>query len=131
MYKHTHPLWTPVMCLILFGCSSAGPSNFPAAQWEDITIEVQTRPTKIEQGMIEFLIIATRPPSRPVHNLLITISLDDSGNWIQAIQDGHMGVYRRSLMITNPKNNVLNVRIQYDNREATFHFPLNQNSDEA
>ncbi len=93
---------------------------------EDITIEVETRPARVEEGMIEFLIIATRQPRRPAHNLLVFISIDDTGAWTQAIQDGHMGVYRRALPITDPANNVLNVRIRYDDRERTLEFPLAQ-----
>lgn len=114
-------------CLfLLYGCGQESIAPYPPQMWEDITIEVETRPARVEEGMIEFLIIATRQPRRPAHNLLVFISIDDTGAWTQAIQDGHMGVYRRALPITDPANNVLNVRIRYDDRERTLEFPLAQ-----
>lgn len=76
--------------------------------------------------MVEFLIIANRPPRRPAHDLLVFISIDEDGAWQQAIQDGHMGVYRRALNVTDPENNVLNVRIRHDDRDSTLQFPLAQ-----
>ncbi len=114
-------------CLfLLYGCGGERVSAYPSQLWEDITIEIETRPARVEEGMIEFLVIATRQPRRPAHNLLVFISIDDTGAWQQAIQDGHMGVYRRALMITDPASNVLNVRIRYDDRERTLQFPLVQ-----
>lgn len=112
--------------LLLFGCGQGGVEPYPPQVWEDITVQVETRPARIEEGMIEFLVIATRPPRRPAHNLLVYISIDDTGAWTQAIQDGHLGVYRRALPVTDAENNVLNVRILYDNRESVLQFPLAQ-----
>lgn len=112
--------------LLLPGCGGSGIAPYPPQTFEDVVIEVQTRPARVEEGMIEFLVIASREPRRPAHNLLVYISIDDTGVWQQAIQDGHMGVYRRALAITDPVNNVLNVRIRYDDRERTLHFPLAQ-----
>lgn len=112
--------------LLLVACSGSSFAPYPPQVFEDVIIEVETRPARVEEGMIEFLVIATRQPRRPAHNLLIHISIDDTGVWQQAIQDGHMGVYRRALAVTDPVNNVLNVRIRYDDRERTLHFPLAQ-----
>lgn len=126
MFKADRILCTLLLCSLLSGCGGSGIAPYPPQIWEDLIIEVETRPARVEEGMIEFLIIASRQPRRPAHNLLVYISIDDAGAWIQAIQDGHMGVYRRALKVTDPENNVLNVRIRYDDRERTMHFPLAQ-----
>lgn len=126
MLKPDRILWALLVCVLLYGCGRDGISPYPPQIWEDLVIEVETRPARVEEGMIEFLIIASRQPRRPAHNLLVFISIDDTGVWQQAIQDGHMGVYRRALQVTDPENNVLNVRIRYDDRERTLRFPLVQ-----
>jgi hypothetical protein len=115
-----------LICVPLYGCGRDSIAPYPPQIWEDLIIQVETRPARVEEGMIEFLIIASREPRRPAHNLLVFISIDDTGAWQQAIQDGHMGVYRRALPVTDPENNVLNVRIRYDDRERIMHFPLAQ-----
>ena len=115
-----------LLATLVAACAREDASPYPKQSWEDITVEIQTRPLRIEQpGMIEFLVIATRSqPRGPAHNLLVTIRIDEEGNWHQAIQDGHLGVYRRALPVRDPKSDVLSVRIQYDNREGLLRFPL-------
>lgn len=121
-----HLTLAALIALLMAGCGGSGFAPYPPQMFEDVIIEVETRPARVEEGMIEFLIIASREPRRPAHNLLVFISIDDTGVWQQAIQDGHMGVYRRALAVTDPVNNVLNVRIRYDDRERILQFPLAQ-----
>ncbi len=126
MPKPCRILCVLLFCSLLYGCGREGIAPYPPQIWEDLIIEVETRPARVDVGMMEFLVIASRQPRRPAHNLLVFISIDDTGIWQQAIQDGHMGVYRRALQVTDPENNVLNIRIRYDDRERTMHFPLAQ-----
>lgn len=126
MFKPDHILWFLLITLLLYGCGRDGIAPYPPQMFEDVVVQIETRPARVEEGMIEFLVIATREPRRPAHNLLVYISIDDTGVWQQAIQDGHMGVYRRALAVTDPESNVLNVRIRYDDRERILHFPLAQ-----
>lgn len=98
----------------------------PAKTWEDITIQVETRPPLLEKGMNEFLVIATKTDKRPAHNLVVSLRINDSGPWHQAIQDGEVGVYRRAINTSMPKTDVLFVRLVRDNREGILEFPLGE-----
>lgn len=114
-----------VSLVLLAACAREDASPYPSQSWEDVVVGLETRPLRIDAaGMVEFLVIATRGPRRPAHNLLVTLRIDDEGNWHQAIQDGHLGVYRRALPVPDPERDVLSVRIQYDNREGILRFPL-------
>ncbi len=114
------------LCLILSACDSTPVPSMPAQTWEDVKIQVETRPSQISRGMNEFLIIASREGRKPVHNLIITLRINEEGRWNQAIQDGHVGVYRRAIAVGDPGTDVLYVRIERDNRQAILRFPLNE-----
>ena len=117
---------TAALLLLLSACSKDDIPRYPPQIWEDITVEVETRPTRITRGMIEFLVIATRPPRRPAHDLIVSIRINDKGKWHQAIQDGHVGVYRRAIFVNDPQRDVLVVKLQRDEREGILYFPLRQ-----
>ena len=79
--------------------------------------------------MNEFLIIASKDVkgrSIPVHDLIISLAINDTGQWQQAIQDGHVGAYRRAMRVTDPATDVLLVRIEQGNRSGILRFPLNE-----
>lgn len=125
MRNITHICCAALLAALMAACAREDASPYPPQSWEDVTVEIETRPLRIESaGMVEFLVIATRGPRRPAHNLLVTIRTDEAGNWHQAIQDGHLGVYRRALPVRDPASDVLWVRVQYDNREGILRFPL-------
>lgn len=121
-----------VCSLLLAGaCARDDASPWPPQKWEDITVRLETRPLRITSpGMVEFLVVATREPRGPAHNLLVYIRTDQGGKWHQAIQDGHLGVYRRALAVRDPATDVLEVRIEYDNRVGTMHFPIAVSADD-
>lgn len=113
------------LCLtvLLAACSSSAPA-FPPQTWEDVQIRIETRPPQLEKGMNEFLIIATRGKARPAHDLVVSLAINDMARWHQAIQDGHVGAYRRALRVTDPASDVLFVRIERDNRQGVLRLPL-------
>ena len=115
--------------LLLAACGSSVPS-FPVQKWEDVQIELQTRPPRLEPGMNEFLVIGTRG-ARPAHDLIVSLAINDTDRWQQAIQDGHVGAYRRAIKVPDPTNDVLFVRIEHDNRTGILRFPLNQQQQAA
>lgn len=111
--------------LLAGGCARDDASPWPEQRWEDIVIGLETRPLRITSpGMVEFLVVARREPRGPANNLLVNIRIDEEGRWRQAIQDGHLGVYRRAIAVEDPENDVLQVRIEYDNRTGILYFPL-------
>lgn len=114
-----------LLAMLLAACGSSGPS-FPPQTWEDVQIELETRPPRLEEGMNEFLVIATRGHARPAHDLLVSLAINNTDHWQQAIQDGHVGAYRRAMRVSDPASDVLFVRIEHDSREGILRFPLGE-----
>lgn len=95
----------------------------PPQQWEGMTFQVETRPPVVKPGMIEFLVLANRERRR-AHDLVVSIRIGTTGRWVQAIQDGHVGVYRRAIRVHDPASDKLNVHIRYGEKEIVLVFPL-------
>jgi hypothetical protein len=120
-----YKFYLALCCLVLTSCSGPIPS-LPPQSWADVQIEVQTRPSQAIAGMNEFIIIATREKRKVANNLLISLRINENGQWHQAIQDGHVGAYRKAMLVKNPQEDVLFVRIDYDDREGILAFPLKE-----
>src|SRR3569832_2590695 len=90
-----------LLATLLAACGNSGPA-FPPHTWEDVQIELETRPPRLEEGMNEFLVIATSGHARPAHDLVVSLSINNSDDWQQAIQDGHVGAYRRAMRDPKP-----------------------------
>ena len=116
----------PLLCLALLLTACGGPVPvLPAQTWEGIRINIETRPERLEKGMNEFLVIASKTDRNiPVHDLIISLAINDSGQWQQAIQDGHVGAYRRAMRVSDPASDVLLVRIEHGNQSGVLRFPL-------
>ncbi|MDX1250701.1 MAG: hypothetical protein IDH49_00315 [Gammaproteobacteria bacterium] len=108
--------------LMSCGVDNQAPS-MPSQTWKKIEVSVETRAGRA-RGMNEFLVITTRKPKRPVFDLVVSMRMSESDPWKQAIQDGHVGVYRRSLMVTDPATQTLFVHIKQKEEETVLRFPL-------
>lgn len=108
----------------LTGCPG-GAVISEAQQWKDLTFRVETRPPIVKPGMIEFLVLANRGERKRAHDLIVSIRIGESGKWRQAIQDGHVGVYRRALRVSNPDTEKLYVHVKHADEEKVLIFPLN------
>lgn len=115
-----------ILLALLTACSGTAPgARIPTQEWQNIVIEVQTRPEPIEPGMNEFLILATEERGRPVHDLVVSVRTRQNEPWHQAIQDGFSGVYRRAMDVAASDTEVA-VQIRRKETEETteLHFPL-------
>ena len=113
-----------LIAMILVACDSDPGSPIVSQHWKAVEIHVETRPSPPRPGMAEILIIATIPGGRPAYDLLISLRTANSDPWIQAIQDGHLGVYRRAAEIGIGERSVLQVKVQHDKDETVLSFPL-------
>lgn len=95
----------------------------PPQAWKEIKVEVETRPPQVTHGMNEFLVIAS-VGRRPAHDLIVSVQIMGSGRWQQSIQDGDVGVYRRSLLVKAPESDVLLVRLEHGEQQKVLEFPL-------
>ena len=98
-------------------------SRLPVQRWQDVEIGVETRPAPVVVGMNEFLISGIRPPRRAAHDLLVFIRMRDEDPWVQSIQDGHTGVYRRALNVGDGPQ-ILQVRLKQGAEETVLRYPL-------
>ena len=109
----------------LVGCGNSGEANAIAIQhWKDADIRIETHPDPPLAGMSEIVIIITGPHGRPIPDLTVSLRGKDSMPWVQAIQDGMIGVYRRALDIGDGEVVQLQVRLQHRTEEKILLFPL-------
>lgn len=118
-----------VLSVMLGSCGGAPESatpnpNTPPQMWGDVEVIVETRPEIATVGMNEFLVMVTRKPRKPMFDMLVSIRMTESDPWRQAIQDGHVGVYRRSLQVTDPATQGVLVRLEHDDDKVELRFPL-------
>ncbi len=108
------------VCVVACGASE---SRLPVQEWQGVTIGVETRPAPVVVGMNEFLVSGTRPTRRAAPDLLVSIRMRDEEPWVQSIQDGHTGVYRRALKVGDGPQ-TLQVHIKRGAEETVLFYPL-------
>lgn len=111
-----------VLCLLLTACGAE--SRLPTQVWQDVTVGLETRPAPVVQGMNEFLVSAVRASGAAEYNLLVFIRMDEEQPWVQAIQDGHTGVFRRAVAVRGAAPHVLRVRLVREGQEVVLGFEL-------
>lgn len=115
------------MLLLLVSCSKGESSRLGPQQWQETSITIETRPgPQVLQGMNEFIVIATKKARTPVSDLIVSLRTNEADPWKQAIQDGHVGVYRRALNVNDPQKDTLSVQIRQGDETHVLKFPLKQ-----
>ena|SRR5208283_4573986 len=109
---------------ILIACSYDTTPPSPPQHWKEMEIRIETRPSPPRSGLVEILAIVTGPHGAPVHDLIISMRTADGDPWVQAIQDGHLGVYRRAAKIGIGERSVLQLQIQLGMEQDLLRFPL-------
>ena len=117
-----------LFAVLLAGCGDSTMVVLGPQQWEDLEFRVEVHPSPPRAGMTEFIVIASREVYKPGTGLVVDIRVDENAKWIQAIQDGFTGVYRRAVHVTNPQLQSLWVKVRRTNKdeEILLSFPLNQ-----
>lgn len=123
--RFAHLFYSAVALVVLFlaGCESENVPTSPAQKWNGYSVVIESRPPNVTVGMNEFLIIANHE-KRPAHDLVVSLRIGEEGRWTQAMQDGHVGVYRRAIIVGNPNTDVLSVHLRGKNDETVLRFPL-------
>jgi len=112
--------------LFMNACSDEPALRIAPQNWGDIKIQLETRPPMPTSGMNEILVIVNHTGEKrmPVWDSIIALRADESDNWHQAIQDGHTGVYRRAVKVTDPATQDVQVQIQRGGDKVVLRFPL-------
>lgn len=109
----------------LAACSDAGEQlSIPSQHWKEADVRIETHPNPPLAGMSEIVVIVTGLHGRPIYNLKVSLRGNDSMQWVQAIQDGNIGVYRRAIDIGDRESIALQVRLQQGTDEKVLLFPL-------
>lgn len=119
-----------LLVVILPGCGDGTMVVLGPQQWQDLEFRVEVHPSPPRAGMTEFIVIASREVYKPGIGLVVELRVDEDAKWIQAIQDGFTGVYRRAVNVTDPQVQSLWVRVKRTNKDegTLLSFPLNQES---
>ena len=87
-------------------------------------VRIETHPNPPLAGMSEIVVIVTGLHGRPVSDLTVSLRGDVSMPWVQAIQDGFIGVYRRGIDLGSGDNAVVQVEIQQGSEQKILLFTL-------
>lgn len=123
-------LFSLILILLLGACADKEALRLGPQYWQGIDFVVETRPSPIQKGMNEFMVIASRDKIKPGVGLVVSFRVDQKLAWRQAIQDGYTGVYRRAIRVNDPERDVLavhirNIRVEPGEEvETTLYFPL-------
>lgn len=124
MKKHLIAL-SGLLAILMAGCGSdAGQVRIPEQHWKDMTVGIETHPNPPIAGMSEVVVIVTGPRGRPVSDMTVSYRSNDNMPWVQAIQDGRIGVYRRAVDLGVKSEAVLQVQLQQRGEQKTLLYPL-------
>jgi|GEM_PF-572024 len=115
--------------LLLAACGGDRVADTQPQKWQGAAVQVESRPSPPRPGMNEFLVIVTGDRG-PVHDIMVSVRTDDQDQWVQAMQDGDIGVYRRAANVAPGTRSVLQVQIKRNGAEGVLFFPLNLSIEE-
>jgi len=118
------------ICLLIVSCGGDVPKS-DVKQWKDYDFHVESRPPIVEVGMNELLFLGNYKKRGRADSLIVYYRMGEDGKWVQAMQDGLTGVYRRAMMVKDPTSDVLHVHVREkgeeikDKGEIFFTFSMN------
>jgi hypothetical protein len=123
--KNNLSLIIGLIAICLTACGEKSGANTIAAQhWKDADVRIETHPNPPLAGMSEIVVIVTGPRGRPIQDLTVSLRASESMPWVQAIQDGLIGVYRRAVDIGDGESVILQVRLQQGRDKQIMLFPI-------
>lgn len=113
-----------LVAIALGGCGSSEQSGtIGTRQWGPYEVTVETRPWPPQQGQNEVVVIIVGEHHEPIYDALITMRAQASSAWVQAIEDGHVGVYRRAVRFPDGPGD-LQIQLQRGEEKAVLDFPV-------
>ena len=116
-----------LLCLIglLAACHSDEQRiSIPVQHWKNMDVRIETHPNPPLAGMSDMVVIVTGLRGKPISDLTVSLRSDDTAPWVQAIQDGFIGVYRRALDLGDKDPAVVRVKIQQGDDQTVLKYPI-------
>lgn len=113
----------PAALLALCGCGG-GTQDSATLSWRDLQVHVESRSYGPIPEFKELLVFVNRNRVLPAWDCRIDLRTSDADPWKQAIEDGHVGVYRRAAKVDAHEHSVLQVWIHAEGEETVLRFPL-------
>jgi hypothetical protein len=115
-----------IVTFALAGCGGdEGQIEIPSQHWKDMDVRIETHPNPPLAGMSEIVVIVTGPRGRPIQDLTVSLRGNEAMPWVQGIQDGLIGVYRRAVDLGTGDSVLLQVELQQGGEQKILSFPLN------
>jgi hypothetical protein len=125
MMKSLLAIFATLLVAGLAACNNGGETiSIPAQHWNEMVVRIETHPNPPLAGMSEIVVIVTGPHGKPAGDLTVSLRGNDSMPWVQAIQDGFIGVYRRAIDIGDGKKAEVQVRLQQGEVKKVLLFPF-------
>jgi hypothetical protein len=125
MMKSLLAIFATLLVAGLAACNNGGETiSIPAQHWNEMVVRIETHPNPPLAGMSEIVVIVTGPRGKPAGDLTVSLRGNDSMPWVQAIQDGFIGVYRRAIDIGDGKKAEVQVRLQQGAAQKVLLFPF-------
>jgi len=114
-----------ILPCLLAGCGADdGNAQIGAQRWGNLDVAVEVRPSPPRAGHNEVVVIVSGEHHRPIYDALVYLRAQPDLPWVQAIEDGHVGVYRRAVLFADGGAAALQVRLQRGSEESVLIFPL-------
>jgi hypothetical protein len=121
-------LFTILLVVITTGLAAcndeSGIPAIPVQHWNEMVVRIETHPNPPLAGMSEIVVIITGPHGKPAGDLTVSLRGNEAKPWVQAIQDGFIGVYRRAIDLGDGKTSVVRVRLQQGTEQKILLFPV-------
>ncbi len=112
-----------VIFLLALGCSKGERARIPAQLWNEVIFKIETHPYPVKAGHNEIWLKATKTDGYPASTLIVWLRSNDSKPWVQSVQDGHIGIFRRAVEISEGDTH-LYVKLRRGDEETILEFPL-------
>ena len=120
------PLLVAAASLALAGCG-AGPDTYVVGtrQIGSMTVIIDSRPSPPRAGHNELVVSVTEGDlHRPVYDAKVDVRALAGAPWIQAIEDGHVGVYRRAVDFGPGGETLIDVDIDRQGHHDEISLPI-------
>ncbi|MBL1432229.1 MAG: hypothetical protein COC09_00245 [Gammaproteobacteria bacterium] len=112
-----------MLSMLTVACSGGEQARVPAQLWNGIIFKIETHPYPVKVGHNEIWLKSTKKEGGPAWSIIVWLRSNESAEWVQSVQDGHIGVFRRAVKIEEG-DRYLSARIKRGKEETELQFEL-------